>query len=724
MIAATPLGAGPLAALLIRARLRSFRNGLRARGSRRTPVLATVAGLVIALAYVGLFSQAFSAIVRAVGLVEQAVALALVTGTLALGSLTAKAASSDAVRAASPENEFLLARPISLQALVAARGLADAVTDPMGALFLFPVLVAAALVWRLPPLAWLLAAAISSTVQVAISMLAYATQLAVVRLIAPARRRAVWMGLRLVAALSLAAVWMVGTWVLRAPAALAAKLGALAWWANRTPGALIVAPLTALVRGQTAGALAALGLLCLIALGALLFAVAVARRAGMQGWEEAGAPWAEAAPVPSAQRRPITAATKDLRLITRDGGQVLVLIAMPAIFVGIQIFGSAGWTWSTASLGRISCLAYSLALYMATIGPLTHMQAERRAFWILRTVPVPLGKLFAAKARAWSVVVGGAAAFAFLPLAMVVPSAPLGSVVVAGFLVVGGAVSMTFLAIAMAAGGADLSDEQRTAVGPATIYTFLLVGGLYNLVLIGDPRARLSGLGLYLFVTAAYWGAGVARAEICLDAEAVRTPRLRAADAATLLLVYALVARGLGSAAASAHRAADGIRLGWAVLVGLVALALLRRAPPLRERRSLAASALGGAVLGAATGAFQRGAAPAIVGAPIPTWVGAALFVMAEEVIFRGLLQRSLEQDLASSVSPTASWSWRARLAAGLVTAALGIVALAMTIGPSTRLTGLMISLQIVATLVRGVTGRVSASVLARLTGLAVCSFL
>ena len=107
------------------------------------------------------------------------------------------------------------------------------------------------------------------------------------------------MGLRLVAALALAAVWMIGTWVLRAPALLAAKLGAVAWWANLTPGALIVAPLTAVVRGQIAVAVAALGLLSLVALAALLLAVAVARRAGMRGWEEAGAPWAEAAPVPS-----------------------------------------------------------------------------------------------------------------------------------------------------------------------------------------------------------------------------------------------------------------------------------------------------------------------------------------------------------------------------------------------------------------------------------------
>ena len=460
-------------------------------------------------------------------------------------------------------------------------------------------------------------------------------------------------------------------------------------------GGLIVAPLAAIVRGQTAVALAALGLLCLVAAAALLLAVAVARRAGMRGWEEAGAPWAEAAPLPSGRAGPITAANKDLRLITRDRGQVLVLIAMPAIFVGIQIFGSAGWTWSTASLGRISCLAYSLALYMATIGPLTHMQAERRAFWILRTVPVPLGRLFAAKARAWSVVVGGAAAFAFLPLALVMPPAPVGSVVVAGLLVVGGAVSMTFLAIAMAAGGADLSDEQTTAVGPVTIYAFLLVGGLYNLVLTGDPLTRLSGLGLYLFVTGAYWGAGVARAEICLDAEAVRTPRLRAADAATLLLIYALGARGLGTAAASAHGAMAAtvgwMRLGWALLLGLVALALLRRAPPLPERHGLAVSAIGGAILGALVGAFQRGAAPGFAGAAVPRWIGVALFLLAEELIFRGVLQRSLEQDLAPSGSTPEARPWRARLAAGALTAALGIVALAMTTGLSTERAGLMI---------------------------------
>src|SRR4029079_391565 len=119
--------------------------------------------------------------------------------------------------------------------------------------------------------------------------------------------------------------------------------------------------------------------------------------------------------------RLLTAATKDLTLITRDRSQLLALIAMPVIFVGVQIFGAAGWNWTTASLYRISWLAYSLALYMGTIGPLTHMQAERKAFWILRNVPVPLARLLAAKARAWALIVGSIGALVFAVLSVSVP---------------------------------------------------------------------------------------------------------------------------------------------------------------------------------------------------------------------------------------------------------------------------------------------------------------
>ncbi len=428
-----PVAVGParVAALLVRARLRSFRNGLRLRGRIRTPLLVAMAALLMSLAYVGLFAQSFAVVVATVGPAGQAAALGVVAGLLAFASWAAKAASSEALRAGSPENEFLLARPISLGALVAGRGIADALTDPMGALFLAPVLFAASLVWRLPPAAWALAVVISALLQLGISMLAYAAQVALVRMIPAARRRGAWVGMRLLSALALSALWMIGTGVLRDPARLGSRLAAPPAWLAFTPGPLIVAPLAAWATGDLGGVALGLLRLALVVVALAALAVAVARRAGLGGWEEAGAVWAEATTGPE-RAGPITAANKDLRLIRRDQTQLMVLIAMPAIFVGVQIFGSAGWTWSTASLTRVSCLSYSLALYMATIGPLTHMQAERRAFWILRAVPVPLGRLLAAKARAWAAIVGGTAAVTFAALVVLMPPAPWPSVLVAG----------------------------------------------------------------------------------------------------------------------------------------------------------------------------------------------------------------------------------------------------------------------------------------------------
>jgi hypothetical protein len=717
--ASASLGAGTLAALFVRSRLRSFRNGLRARGRRRAPVVIAVAGVLTSLAYIGLFSQAFSVVVATVDLAGQTAALAVVAGTLAFGSFLAKAASSEAMRAGSAENEFLLARPVSLAALVAGRGIADAVTDPMGALFLFPVLLAAALVWRLSPASWLVAVAISAAVQVAISMLAYATQLVVVRGVAPAHRRLVWMGLRFCAALALSGLWLVGTWVLRTPAALATKLVFAVPWLKWTPGAWIVEPLAALSRGDSLRALAALGRLWAAAAAALWGAMAIARRAGMSGWEEAGAPWAEAVPNPRGGGRPVTAATKDLLLIVRDRGQLLVLIAMPAIFVGVQIFGAAGWSWSTATLPRVSCLAYSLALYMATIGPLTHMQAERRAFWILRTVPVPIERLLAAKARAWSAVVGGAAAFVFFGLALVMPPAPATAILSAAILVIGGAATISFLAVAMASGGADLSDDQSPAVGPATIYAFLLVGGLYNLVLTGDLPIRACGLLLYLFVTVAYWRAGVERAEICMDAEAVRTPRLRIADGATLLIVYALGQRGLATAATALHgEGAEVIavlRLALALVLGATAGSFLRRGAGALPLRAVGSSLGIGVGLGALLAALRAGFGA--VGAALPphslsAWLGLAAGLAAQEAIFRGVVQRTVEEDLAAR----GAGPWRARFAAAAVAAVLGVVAVAMGDAHPTRaVIAPLAAAQVAAALARALTGRLGSAWMARL---------
>jgi hypothetical protein len=732
--------AGPgtlrLAGLLVRFRLRYLWNGVRARGRGRAPVLALALGLLMSFAYVGLFAQAFAVLGARADQTRQLAALALVAGTIAFGSLAAKAAASEAVAAGSAENEFLLARPIALPRLVAARCLAESATDPLGALFLLPVLVAAALTWQLPPApALVVAAATSIVAQLGISALAQAAQIAVVRYVPRARRRAAWLALRLLASLALAALWMLGSWVLRAPGELGLRLERWAPLIDRSPGALLVAPLAAVAGGDLARVALALAALAGASGAALLVAVAVARRAGMHGWEEAGASWAEAgaaphlraAAAPAGNRRPLTAATKDLRLLARDRGQLVALVAMPIIFVGIQIFGAAGWGWSTASLRRVSVLAFSLTLYMTTIGPLAHMQAERRAFWILRTVPVPIGRLLAGKAKAWSAIVGATAAVTFLALSLGAPWAGVRALVEAALLVVIGAVGMTWLAVGMASRAADLSDDQRPAIGPLTIYSFLLVGALYNAVIAADGAAlRARGLVLYGFAIGAYWLAGVERAAVCLDPEAARARRVVLADGAAMLVVYALAqAAAARFAAESGLLSAAVAQLSVGALVGLSALGYLARRPRAVARLRLLAALAVAVAAGVAAGFMARAlsgleASPlaASTSASASASAGVAVVVVAallflDELIFRGVIQRAAEDLLVP----------RLGLARGALLAALAAVALAMVAAGATGGRALVILLaasHAAAASSRAVSGRLSAAWLARALTVAV----
>jgi hypothetical protein len=733
-VASAPL-IGPLrlAALLIRFRLRYLWNGVRARGRGRFPTLVVVVGLFTSVAYVGLFSQAFAVIVENTDVTGQITALAVVALTIAFGSFTAKAASSEAVLAGSPENEFLLARPVALPTLVVARCLAESATDPLGALFLLPVMLAAVLTWHLPAGALLLAALISVLVQLGVSALAQTAQISVVRFIPRARRRAAWTILRLIASLSLAALWMMGTRVLRAPGELARGLAPLAPLVALSPGALIVGPLGALARGSVAGSAAALVALAVAVGGTVFVAATVARRAGMRGWEEAGATWADAAVRPRAARdagsggRILTAATKDLALITRDRSQLLALIAMPVIFVGVQLFGALGWTWSSANLTRVSTLSFSLALYMATIGPLAHMQAERRAFWILRTVPISVGRLFAAKARAWSVLVGGTAAVAFAGLSLGAPIPSLGAWMGWLAIVVLGAVGMTWLAVALAASAADLSDEQRPAIGPATIYTFLLVGGLYNVVVVGDEATRVRGLILYAFAIASYWIDGVQQAVICLDAEAVQQRRLKLADGATLVIALALGQRAAAAAVTLAGEtsplASLIAQLGTVVAVGIMAALILARRPRAVPRMGLPAAltlALGvGLLAGAGARVLGLAGSAAVVAMKMAAqplnWLVAIPILVGEELLLRGLVQRGIEETLLAS-----RITRRTGLAAGL--GALGSVAIAMVAvgGGAGALPPVMVVVMHAApAAARAATGRLSAAFLARAVALA-----
>ena len=83
---------------------------------------------------------------------------------------------------------------------------------------------------------------------------------------------------------------------------------------------------------------------------------------------------------------------------------------------------------------------------------------------------------------------------------------------------------MSFVAVAMASGGADLSDDTGTAVGPATIYAFLGVGGLFNVLLLGDARDPRRGPGCCTLSRDGPTGRRASsRPGFCLDAEVVRS---------------------------------------------------------------------------------------------------------------------------------------------------------------------------------------------------------
>ena len=214
----------------------------------------------------------------------------------------------------------------------------------------------------------------------------------------------------------------------------------------------------------------------------------------------------------------------------------------------------------------------------------------------------------------------------------------------AGLLVTAGAAGMSFVAVAMASGGADLSDDTGTAVGPATIYAFMFVGGLFNVVLLGDAATRVAGLALYAFAGWTYWQAGVEQAGFCLDAEAVRARRVRAADAGD----------DADRVRARRPRAAERRRRAWAcaawsspilrlplmLLVGVAAAIYLARRPPAAASRRLPRLLLLAAGLGVAAGGVvlaRRGAR-----GPLPVIALAVLAALVEELVLRGILQRSI----------------------------------------------------------------------------------
>jgi hypothetical protein len=509
----------------------------------------------------------------------------------------------------------------------------------------------------------------------------------------------------------MAAIWMVGSTVLRAPEAMARALGPWSALLLNGPGGLVSAPLRHLANDDLSAAFAsALGLLALAAL-ALLGAALVARWAARAGWEQADASWAEA-------RRPLGRASavaelglagKDWRLLVRDRSRLVTLLALPLLFVGVQIFGSAGWAWSTASPTRLGVCAYSLAAYAATFGPLVHLEAERRAFWILRSVPVSLGRLFLAKAGFSAAVLGGFSCATYVVLAALAGFPFDTATVLMGLLATGGAVLVAFLAVGLGASEADLSDDQRPALGLGTAYLFMIVSGLYNLVLLTTGAERLQALGLYLLATAAAFVVGAERVRLAFDADELRRRRL-----SPVLGAIGLVLLFLGDRSAVLMQPVAGPEVAvmgaavWLALVAALAVAHALRAQPrpsALDRVALllvlalalgagwfgffppggpgqAIAALAVAIAAAAgvqellaRGIVQRGLAPAD-SAPGRRWAGVAL---GAALILLGSVQRPPVFALAAAVLPglAAVFVRRAPVAAAL------FVRLAIELGPA-----------------------------------------
>jgi len=227
---------------------------------------------------------------------------------------------------------------------------------------------------------------------------------------------------------------------------------------------------------------------------------------------------------------------------------------------------------------------------------------------------------------------------------------------------------MSFVAVAMASGGADLSDETTAAVGPSTIYAYMGVGGLFNVLFGADAAMCVAGLLLYAFAGWAYWQAGVEQAAFCLDAEAVRERRVRASDGATLLIIYALTGRALQAVtdslgADAAERSVITkfvmlIQIVLTILIGIAVAIYLARRPARAGRRGLlaglaiavGAGALGGALMravgAAAIGdAFMRAVGSAGAAGPVAfvaVVIGLALRTFLEEALLRGVVQRAL----------------------------------------------------------------------------------
>jgi len=223
----------------------------------------------------------------------------------------------------------------------------------------------------------------------------------------------------------------------------------------------------------------------------------------------------------------------------------------------------------------------------------------------------------------------------------------------------------------------------------------------------GGESVRVGAL--YLLMVAAVWCSGMAQARDCLDPEARRTP-LRLADAAVLLLLFALVPFALDRGLGKIGVAREATALTHVVVLALFGAAAARmlRAPGAASaaRRGLGLSVVIGLLCGVGTRAARRllfGAGPVLGdGWAAP---GVMLLLVAvtlsEELVLRGVVQGALER-ASRPLGRAAPW----------IAAVAGVVVAQLT---APAWTPLLLLLALGPAVARASTGRLLAAFVARL---------
>jgi hypothetical protein len=242
-------------------------------------------------------------------------------------------------------------------------------------------------------------------------------------------------------------------------------------------------------------------------------------------------------------------------------------------------------------------------------------------------------------------------------------------------------VTVSWLAVAMASGAADFSDDRRS-LGLGTVYLFLLVAGLFNVVIVDSGQGRARAAVLYLAAVALHWMTGVEQAAEAFDPEShrARGRLLLAGDGATLAILLFLGARAQQLALGATGPEVLWGQLGWSALLAFAAaIHLFRRRASAAAGWPLLAAVAAGSVIGVVSAApFGLAWPHRELGLPLLAVLARAA---AEELAIRGILQGALATRWPRALTATAAVSALVALAAS--SRPLGAAALAAAVAPA-----------------------------------------